>query len=125
MNMCFVTWGTIWAPAAPVNLRAKHGEQSITPFPLCSLSSPYSLAMWLHSTRGARAERAREGVEETGNGVVMEEVGEASDGACSLEAQRGDRWRGRACRLDKEAKACLMRRSWRQADQQQCAHGGG
>jgi hypothetical protein len=61
------------------------------PFPLCSLSSPYSLAMWLHSTRGARAERAREGVEETGNGVVMEEVGEASDGACSLEAQRGDR----------------------------------
>jgi hypothetical protein len=79
--------GIIWAPAAPVKLRVKHGEWSSIP-----LSSVFSLLLVFFSNvapsdawraRSAKAKQARRRVGETGDGVVVEEAEEAGSGACS------------------------------------------
>jgi hypothetical protein len=43
---------------------------------------------------GAGVEQARGGVRATSDGMIMEEVGEADSGTCSLEARRGGRRQG-------------------------------
>jgi hypothetical protein len=102
------------------------GSGATPPFPLCSLSSPYSLAMWLHLMCGERAAPGQSG--------RMKESGRPA-----MHGRGGD-WRGRwrpvliggstrkpVARLDGDTQAGLTRRPrrawWR--DRRRRTHGGG
>jgi hypothetical protein len=65
--------------------------------------------------RDTGVEQARGGVGATSDDMIMEEVGEADSGTCSLEARRGGRRQG-LTRMRMQA--------WR-GDRWRCARGGG